>query len=223
MTHSMSSPADNLHPAIEAADSLILDIGNVLLDFIPRDILLALVPKPLRALFHREVFQSAEWILLDRGELDNRGAALRICRKDGMRPHFEAVLRLLDHFPRHMPPLPLTRMLTGFKAQGKKLYALSNFHQQAFDTVFALHPFFALMDGMVISAHEKTIKPEEKIYRLLLDRYGINPGQAVFIDDMESNIAAARHLGIGGIVYAGHASILGEPGRARAPGSFSGG
>lgn len=197
-----------LHPAIQAADSLILDIGNVLLDFVPQDILTALVPEEHHALFLSEVFQSREWILLDRGELLNLQAMQRMCEKDSMRPHQEAVLRLLDQFPRHMPPLPLTKLLPEFKRQGKKLYALSNFHQEAYDTVTALHPFFSLLDGQVISAHEKTIKPEERIYRLLLDRYDINPAHAVFIDDTAENIRAAQRLGIAGIVYEGMHSIV---------------
>ena len=56
--------------------------------------------------------------------------------------------------------------------------------------------FFRLFDGIVISAHEGCIKPEAEIFERLLSRYGIAPADALFVDDMQINVDAARRLGI---------------------------
>ena len=46
--------------------------------------------------------------------------------------------------------------------------------------------FFSLCTGIVISAHEHVKKPDEKVYRLLLDRYNLNAEECLFIDDHDS-------------------------------------
>ena len=46
-----------------------------------------------------------------------------------------------------------------------------------------------------------SIKPEEKIYRLLLDKYSIVPEKAIFFDDRQVNTEAASRLGIKGVVF----------------------
>ena len=57
------------------------------------------------------------------------------------------------------------------------------------------------MDGMVVSSREKVMKPDERIYRILLDRYHLNAEDTLFIDDRLENIRAAEKLGIQGWHY----------------------
>ncbi len=56
-------------------------------------------------------------------------------------------------------------------------------------------------DQMVISAEEGLMKPDPAIYRLTLERLGVAPQEAVFVDDREENIAAARALGMHGVLF----------------------
>ena len=60
--------------------------------------------------------------------------------------------------------------------------------------------FFSLCTGIVISAHEHVKKPDEKVYRLLLDRYNLNAEECLFIDDDDSgkNYETANKIGIKG-------------------------
>jgi 2-haloacid dehalogenase len=60
-----------------------------------------------------------------------------------------------------------------------------------------------LLQMVVVSGEVGMIKPDPRIYRLLLDRCGIDPRRAVFIDDVAANVEAARRLGLHGIVFAG--------------------
>ena len=56
-------------------------------------------------------------------------------------------------------------------------------------------------DGKTFSYKELMIKPNKKIYELICNRYDINPAEAVFLDDTEKNIAAAREYGLHGIHF----------------------
>lgn len=60
--------------------------------------------------------------------------------------------------------------------------------------------FFSLCTGIVISAHEHVKKPDEKVYRLLLNRYNLNAEECLFIDDDDSrkNYETANRIGIKG-------------------------
>jgi epoxide hydrolase-like predicted phosphatase len=56
--------------------------------------------------------------------------------------------------------------------------------------------FDRLVDEMIISAEEGVAKPDERIYRIALERLGVEPAEAVFLDDLVENVAAARQLGM---------------------------
>ena len=52
------------------------------------------------------------------------------------------------------------------------------------------------MDDLVISAEIHRIKPNIDFYQYLLDKYKINPGELLFIDDNKENIDSAKNIGI---------------------------
>lgn len=60
-----------------------------------------------------------------------------------------------------------------------------------------------LFEEIVISGDVRVIKPDPKIFELILDRLGIKPNEAVFIDDIAYNVDAANSLGIKGILFEG--------------------
>ncbi len=58
------------------------------------------------------------------------------------------------------------------------------------------HTFWEVFDGIVISSRIKMVKPEIQIYEYLLNRYQLLPGDTLFIDDLQENLAAASSIGI---------------------------
>lgn len=54
---------------------------------------------------------------------------------------------------------------------------------------------------VVVSADQGVQKPNPEIFRRLLERLHVNPGQCLFFDDSETNVQAARALGIDGRLY----------------------
>lgn len=82
-----------------------------------------------------------------------------------------------------------------------RLYGLTNWSAETIDIAYNRFSFFSEFDGILVSGVEKMIKPEHRIYRLLLERYGIKAEESVFIDDNEKNIIAAREVGLHAIHF----------------------
>jgi 2-haloacid dehalogenase len=52
-----------------------------------------------------------------------------------------------------------------------------------------------------VSSSEGMIKPDLRIYQVLLERYGLKPGSTLMIDDNPRNIEAARALGMPAVLF----------------------
>jgi len=92
-------------------------------------------------------------------------------------------------------------ILEELKRAGTPLYALTNWGKDTFASIEADYPFFSHFDGMVVSGREGVIKPSPAIYRILCDRYGFEPHDAIFIDDSGANIATAMSLGFDALLF----------------------
>lgn len=68
--------------------------------------------------------------------------------------------------------------------------------------------FADAFDQMVVSAEEGIMKPDAAIYRIALDRLGVQPGEAVFIDDMQHNIIGAQAVGMYGVQFKDREQVL---------------
>ena len=102
-------------------------------------------------------------------------------------------------------------MIQDLKDKGYKVYYLSNWSAWTHDLLqeAGKFDFLKLMDGGVFSYDVGYMKPNEEIYKILLNKYKINPEEAVFFDDREENIEAANKLGIHGVHFPKHdASIV---------------
>jgi 2-haloacid dehalogenase len=94
------------------------------------------------------------------------------------------------------------QIFTQLKQSGKyKLYALTNWSTETWPIALSKFYFLNWFDGIVVSGHEGICKPAPEFYKLLLDRYNINPSEALFIDDNLRNILAAQEMGIKSIHF----------------------
>lgn len=76
------------------------------------------------------------------------------------------------------------------------LFGLTNWSEETFPYALENYDFFQLFDGkIVVSGTEKLIKPDPKIWHVLLERYQIKAEETVFIDDNQKNIEMAESLG----------------------------
>lgn len=88
--------------------------------------------------------------------------------------------------------------------KGYQVLVLSNFSERALIDCAEAMDFLKYVDGGILSFREKLIKPDPQIYRLLMEKYQIRKGEAVFLDDRKENIIAAEKEGIYGIQVMNH-------------------
>ena len=74
-------------------------------------------------------------------------------------------------------------------------FGLSNISHETLASTMAMSPAFGRLAGVVASGHEGLLKPDPAIFRLASARFGLAPGEFLFVDDSAANIAAAQALG----------------------------
>ncbi|MEO8676534.1 MAG: HAD family phosphatase [Casimicrobiaceae bacterium] len=92
-------------------------------------------------------------------------------------------------------------ILTTLRERGVPLYALSNWSAETFPPQLTRFPFLSWFTDIAVSGFEGVIKPDPRIFKILLERNAIAPETAVYIDDVVRNAAAATSLGVHGIHF----------------------
>jgi 2-haloacid dehalogenase len=187
-----------VEPPIRAA---IFDLGGVLIDWNPRYLYRSLFDDEAAMEDFLATVATAEW---------NRA-------QDAGRPWADAVAELATRHPdqrelieawwKRWPETlgdaiePTVAVLADLRRRGVHLFALSNWSGETFPLARPRYPFLDWFDGIVISGNERLAKPDRRIFEVLLDRYGLVPGETLFVDDQLENVEAAARLGIRAIRY----------------------
>ena len=87
-------------------------------------------------------------------------------------------------------------LLAELRASGLPLYALSNWSAETFPIALSRYPFLSWFTGIVISGEVRLAKPDPRVFRHLLDRFGLDAASTVFVDDSRRNVEAAAELGM---------------------------
>lgn len=87
-------------------------------------------------------------------------------------------------------------VLRALKRAGYGIYGLTNWSAETFPLIRDIYPVFGEFDGIVVSGEEHLLKPDAAIYRCLIDRYGLQAEESIFIDDNAANVEAARGVGM---------------------------
>ena len=176
--------------------NIIFDLGNVLLNFKPDEFLLRFTrDKEYIDQFVSKVTRSKVWLELDRGTKSVENARTFFLskypqEKDFLELFFDQWMDMLTPIEENL------KILKELKKLGYRLYILSNYIKEAFNYINKKYKFFSLFDGQIISGFENVIKPEKKIYELLLIRYTLIPEECLFIDDVLFFLKPAKRLGI---------------------------
>ena len=85
-------------------------------------------------------------------------------------------------------------LVADLKSAGYKLYVLSNMSLE-FIEFLRKTEVYKYFDGEVVSCEEHVVKPDAEIYRRLVERYGLDVSETLFIDDRKENVEAARNEG----------------------------
>lgn len=181
---------------------VIFDLGGVLIDWNPRYLYRKLFTSESEITWFLENVCTPEW---------NE-------QQDGGRSFEDATNELIARFPDHAHAIqawygrweetiggPIQGTVDILRTlrdhQQHRLYALTNWSAETFPWAKQNFEFLSWFEGIVVSGVEKTLKPRPEFYRILLDRYRVDPASAVFIDDNSKNVEGARNVGIDAIHF----------------------
>ena len=181
---------------MNAIETVIFDLGGVLIDWNPRYL-------------YRKIFQSEEeieWFLSnictsEWNDMQDAGRSFAEATEELLAKHPDWEMPIRAWYSRWEETIsgPIegtVEILQALKTSGHRLYALTNWSAESFPIAQRKFDFLNWFHGIVVSGVEKTRKPFPEFYNILFERYGVDPGQSLFIDDNLTNIRAAGDLGL---------------------------
>lgn len=181
--------------------NIVFDFGGVVFQWRPQELLRRTLP-------HRAVDEAAarqlvadffqnyqgDWGRFDRGTIEIPELAPLIAERLGF--ELGEVQAVIDAVPGELQAQQETvDLLQRLHDKGHRLYFLSNMPEPYAAHLESTHEFFSRFTDGVFSSRVKLIKPEPEIFALATQRFGIEPSQTVFIDDVAANVEIARAHG----------------------------
>jgi 2-haloacid dehalogenase len=177
-------------------DTVVFDVGNVLIRWDPRFLYRQLfAEEAAMERFLAEICTEAWNLEQDRGRDWPEATAELVARH----PDQADLIRAYSDRWHDMVPGEVegtVALLEALRDRGVPLYAITNFSRAKFAEAQARFPVLRGFRDVVVSAHERLLKPDPAIYRVLLDRNGLEAGRCLFIDDSEKNVRGAEAVGM---------------------------
>jgi 2-haloacid dehalogenase len=181
--------------------AVVFDLGGVLIDWDPRYLYRKLLDDEAAVEEFLATVCTPEWN----------------AEQDRGRPFAEGVAELVERHPVHAVAITAyherwpemlggavggtVEVLAELGAAGVPVYALTNWSAETFGVARERFEFLEWFDGVLVSGEERMIKPDPAIFRLLLDRFGLDPGATFYVDDSEPNVEAAGRLGFDAVRF----------------------
>lgn len=183
--------------------NIIFDFGNVLVQWHPE-------------LIYGDYFgdeAKAWWFLRHVADMDFRqridaGESMEKCirEKQSQYPDYAEAIELYRSKWREMltDEVPGMRdLINELHGLNYEIYGLTNWSMETFPEAREHFGILQMIDRYVVSGAEGMVKPDPRLFQVLLDRYGLRAGECTFVDDNPDNVAAARKMGMNGIVFTG--------------------
>ena len=184
------------HSKCSNIKNIIFDFGGVVMDWNPRYFFKDYFNDDEKMEFFLKNIATDEWNAeQDRGRTLAEGTEIQVAKF----PQWEKELRayydnwttmLRSDIPKNV------EVLRKLEYTDYELFGLTNWSAETFPYALENYDFFKIFGGkIVVSGTEKVIKPDPKIWEVLLERYHIKAEESVFIDDNAKNIEVAKSLG----------------------------
>jgi 2-haloacid dehalogenase len=175
--------------------TVVFDVGKVLFEWDLRHLFAKLIDDPAELEWFVTNVVTPEWHF----------------QHDAGRPLADMTAELTAEFPQHAElidayatrfnetiPGPVDgslEIVNELSERGIPLFAITNFGAEFWEMFRPTQPIFDHFGGIIVSGVEKLIKPDAAIYELALRRFGLQPNEAIFVDDNEDNVWGARANG----------------------------
>jgi 2-haloacid dehalogenase len=188
--------------AMARRDTVIFDIGGVLIDWDPRHLYRKLFADDDVAMEHfLATVCTHEWNRRqDAGRTFAEGCRLLKREHPDKAELIDAYATRFDEMMAG-PIAGTIEILAELRDRGTPLYALTNFSAETFPPARERFEFLRWFRGILVSGEVGLIKPDLQIFHALIERFAIEPNRAVFIDDVRANAEAAMAVGIHGIRF----------------------
>lgn len=175
--------------------NIIFDFGGVLIDWNPRYVYREYFNSESEMEFFLENICTNEWNLeQDRGRPMAEGT--KILQKQYPEYH-DLISVFYDRWEEMLKSdIPENVELLYSLKSKYELYGLTNWSAETISVAHMKYKFLAEFKGIVVSGEEKLVKPDRKIFELILERYGLDPNETIFIDDNIMNVEIAKQLGL---------------------------
>ena len=184
-----------------AIDTVIFDIGRVLVQYDPRVLYDQLLPTPEAVTTFLKTVCTSTWnFQQDLGRSWDEAIAELV----SLHPDKAPLIRAFRERWQEMVPGAIdgsVEILETLHGNGVPLYAITNFASDTFVETRERFDFLNRFRDVVVSAEERCAKPDPRIYDIAINRFGIDPKQAIFIDDVEKNVVAARSTGLNAVQF----------------------
>lgn len=186
-----------------AVKAVVFDLGGVLIDWDPRYLYRKLLADEAAVEEFLATVCTPEWN----------------AEQDRGRPFAEGVAELVERHPAHAAAIAAyserweemlggeipgsVEVLAELRAAGMPLYALTNWSAETFGIARRRFAFLDWFRGVLVSGEERMVKPDPRFFRLLQERFGLDPASSFYVDDSAANVAAARRLGFDAVRFTG--------------------
>lgn len=183
--------------------NIIFDFGNVLVEWHPERVYGEYFGDEAKAWWFLRHVADLDWRQrIDAGESQDACIAELKARQ----PEYAEAIELYRSHWREMltGEMPgMRELLIELRVKGYEIYGLTNWSMETFPEAREHFGILQLIDRYVVSGAEGLVKPDPRLFRVLLNRYGLKAEECIFVDDNPDNVAAARALGMEGIVFHG--------------------
>ena len=180
----------------------VFDLGGVLLDWNPRHLYRKLFAGDEAAMEHfLATVCTHEWNRCqDAGRSFAEGGRLLTAEHPDKVELIDAYGARFDEMIA-VPIAGMVEILAELRDRGTPLYGLTNWSAETYQPARNRFAFLSWFRGILVSGEVGVIKPDPRIFEVLIERFAINPENAVYIDDVEANVAAAQSFGIHAIQF----------------------
>ena len=182
--------------------AVIFDLGGVLVNWDPRHLYGRFFNDDVAAMdrFLAEIDFTGWNLEQDRGRLFATGVAELSTKY----PHHADLIRAYDQHWEDSITGQIdgsVELLRALKAAGYSVNLLSNISREKFEVLHRKYDFFSEFDDCLISADVRLLKPDPRIYALMLAQIDQAAGDCIFIDDSAANVAGADRVGMTAIHF----------------------
>ena len=187
--------------------NIVFDFGGVLVDWNPHYLYDGYFGSREKADWFLANICTMDWnVQMDGGKPFAQG----IAELSAVHPQWSREIQM--YFDRWMDMMGeeiphMRELIQDLKRRGYRVFGLTNWSAETFCQVRHKYGIFDLLEGMTVSGEEHVTKPDQAIYRRLLDRFSLVPGECLFIDDNAANVAGAIQAGMAAVRFTDPATL----------------